>query len=99
MEIGQLKIRLGQILAEEEGDGFPDWQSVRLASDQLLGELRVPLPLIVEEYLRGSERRRQDVVFAHAQRTQLVEFLRDASAQGTSTVSFASGASPGKSSV
>jgi len=76
VKIDELKIRLGQILAEEEGNGSVNWPGVQGLSDQLLGELRVPMPLIVDEYLRGAERRRQDNVFAHAQRTQLLEFLR-----------------------
>jgi len=42
----------------------------------LLGELQVSTPLIVDEYLRGADRRRRDNVFAHAQRTQLLDFLR-----------------------
>jgi hypothetical protein len=76
VKIDELKLRLGQILAEEEGDGSVDWCAVQYQSDQLLGELRVPIPLIVDEYLRGAARRRQDNVFAHAQRTQLLEYLR-----------------------
>lgn len=81
MQIGgvntiELKFRLDRILAEEEGNGSIDWESVEYQSDELLGELRVPVPLIVDEYLRGAGRRRQDIVFAHAQRTQLLGFLR-----------------------
>ena len=76
MKIDQLKLRLGQILAEEEGNGSVDWGIIQLRSDELLGELRVPIPLIVDEYLRGSDRRQQDSVYAHAQRSQLLYFLR-----------------------
>ena len=76
VKIDQLKLRLGQILAEEEGDGFADWSIIQLRSDELLGELQVPIPLIVDEYLRGSDRRQQDSVYAHAQRSQLLYFLR-----------------------
>ncbi|NUT01668.1 MAG: hypothetical protein HOP96_11910 [Sphingomonas sp.] len=76
MKTDELKLRLGQILAEEEGDGFVDWQSVRSLSDELLGELEVPIPLIVNEYLRGLDQRRSDTVYAHAQRSQLLQFLR-----------------------
>ena len=76
MDTDGLKSRLGQILAEEERDHPVDWTLVEQLSIELLGELRVPLPLIVDEYLRGSERRRQDEVFAHAQRGELLLFLR-----------------------
>jgi hypothetical protein len=76
VKIDQLKLRLGQILAEEEGNGSVDWRIVQLRSDELLGELQVPIPLIVHEYLRGSDRRQQDSVYAHAQRSQLLHFLR-----------------------
>ena len=76
MDTDELKVRLGRILAEEEGDGHIDWSKVDLLSNELLGELQMPVPLIVDEYLRGSDRRRQDLVFGHAQRGQLLEFLR-----------------------
>ena len=76
MKIDELKLRLGQILAEEEGYESVDWKMVQLRSVELLGELRMPIPLIVNEYLRGSDRRRQDGVYAHAQRSQLLHFLR-----------------------
>ena len=76
MKIDELKVRLGQILAEEEGDATVNWNMVQLRSDELLGELQMPIPLIVNEYLRGSDRRREDGVYAHAQRSQLLHFLR-----------------------
>lgn len=76
MKIEELKFRLGKILAEEEGDGSTDWISVAFLSDELLGELQVPIPLIVDEYLRGADRRRVDSVYGHAQRSQLLHFLR-----------------------
>jgi hypothetical protein len=76
MKIDELKFRLGQILAEEERDGSVDWHSVARLSGELLGELQVPIPLIVDEYLRGADRRRQDIVYGHAQRSQLLHFLR-----------------------
>ena len=76
MDADGLKSRLGQILAEEERDPPIDWTLVEQLSVALLGELHLPLPLIVDEYLRGSERRRQDEVFAHAQRGELLLFLR-----------------------
>ena len=77
MKIDELKIRLGQILAEEEGYESVNWGNVQLRSDELLGELQTPIPLIVHEYLRGSDRRRDDGVYAHAQRSQLLHFLRN----------------------
>ena len=76
MKIDELKLRLGQILAEEEGEASVNWSIVQLRSDELLGELQMPIPLIVNEYLRGSDRRREDGVYAHAQRSQLLHFLR-----------------------
>ena len=76
MDTGKLKLRLGLILAEEEGGGEVDLAIVEHLSNELLGELRMPVPLIVDEYLRGLDRRRQDIVFANAQRTQLLLFLR-----------------------
>jgi hypothetical protein len=76
MKIDELKFRLGQILAEEESDGSVDWYSVACLSAELLGELHAPIPLIVDEYLRGADRRRQDIVYGHAQRSQLLHFLR-----------------------
>ena len=77
MKIDELKIRLGQILAEEEGYETVNWSIVQLRSVELLGELQMPIPLIVNEYLRGSDRRREDGVYAHAQRSQLLYFLRN----------------------
>jgi hypothetical protein len=59
VKIDEMKLLLGQILAEEEGEGSIDWNSV----EGLSGELQVPIPLIVNEYLRGMDRRRQDSVF------------------------------------
>ena len=76
MDSGELKMRLGRILAEEEVDRPIDWPTVVHLSNELLGELQMPVPLIVDEYLRGSERRRQDWVFGNAQRAQLLQFLR-----------------------
>jgi len=79
MDTGELKVRLGQILAEEECDSAVDWQSIERQSNALLGELQMPIPLIVEEYLRGAGRRQQDMVFGHAQRGQLLLYLRSKS--------------------
>jgi len=76
METDELKNRLAQILAEEEREDLVDWQWVGTQSHVLLGELQMPIPLIVEEYLRGFERRRQDEMIGRAQRTELLQFLR-----------------------
>ena len=76
MDTDELKHRLGQILAEEEGDGTVDWQWVQSQSNALLGELQMPIPLVVDEYLRGSERRRQDMMLGRAQRCELLLYLR-----------------------
>ena len=76
MDTGELKDRLGRILAEEEADRPVDWLEVERMSDDLMGELKMPVPLIVDEYLRGSERRRQDGVFGNAQRVQLLQYLK-----------------------
>ena len=76
MDTNELKNRLGRVLAEEESDGPIDWPAVERLSEELRGELQMPVPLIVDEYLRGFERRRQDEVFGHAQRSQLLLFLR-----------------------
>jgi hypothetical protein len=76
MDTVELKHRLGRILAEEEGDGPIDWQRVEQLSNALIGELQMPVPLVVEAYLRGSARRREDMSIGHAQRGELVAFLR-----------------------
>jgi hypothetical protein len=77
MDTSELKYRLGRILAEEEGDGPVDWVAVQRLSDELHGELQMPIPLIVDEYLRGCERRRLDELFGRAQRSELLFFLRN----------------------
>jgi hypothetical protein len=76
MDTGRLKVRLGLILAEEERDGSIDWMAIEQLSQELRGELRMPVPLIVDDYLRGSDRRRDDIVFGHFQRGELLLFLR-----------------------
>jgi len=77
METDELNHRLAQILAEEEREGMVDWHWVESQSQVLLGELQMPIPLIVEEYLRGFERRRHDELIGRAQRTELLQFLRN----------------------
>lgn len=82
MDTNELKLRLGRILAEEEGDAPTDWSSVERLSDELCGELQVPVPLIVDEYLRGSDRRRLDEMFGRAQRSELLLYLRGTAQPG-----------------
>ncbi len=82
MDTSELKLRLGRILAEEEGDGPVDWLHVEHLSDQLRGELQVPIPLIVDEYLRGFDRRRDDLMFGRAQRSELLLYLRGTAKPG-----------------
>ena len=77
MDIDELKHRLGQILATEEQDMAVDWPSIESQSNSLLRELRMPVPVIVDEYLRGSHQRRQDIMFGHSQRSELLVFLRE----------------------
>lgn len=75
MNSDDLKRRLGQILAEEEGPDA-DWNAVAALSAQLVAELGPGLPSIAESYLASVEQRRADAVFAHAQRSELVQYLR-----------------------
>jgi hypothetical protein len=82
MDTSELKQRLGRVLAEEEGSGPVDWLSVERLSNELRGELQMPVPLIVDEYLRGFERRRRDQMFGRAQRGELLLFLRGTAEPG-----------------
>ena len=75
MNSDELKRRLGQILAEEEGPGT-DWNAVAALSAQLVADYGPELPSIAKSYLASEELRRADAVFAHAQRSQLVEYLQ-----------------------
>ena len=75
MSFDDLKARLGNILAEEE-ESEVDWDTVLNRSAVLLSEMTFPAPDIVQDYLNSIERRRLGCVFAHAQRTDLLRFLR-----------------------
>lgn len=77
MSFDDLKARLGNILAEEE-ESEVDWDTVLNRSAVLLSEMTFPAPDIVQDYLNSIERRRLDCVFAHAQRTDVLRFLRAA---------------------
>jgi hypothetical protein len=74
MKTDELKRRLGQILAEEEGPDV-DWDAVAAMSAQLAADLGHSLPPIAADYLASVERRREDSVFGHAQRSVLVLYL------------------------
>ena len=74
MKTGELKRRLGQILANEE-DPDVDWDAVAAMSAELASDLGHSLPPIVADYLASVERRREDSVFGHAQRSVLVLYL------------------------
>jgi len=74
MKTEELKRRLGEILAEEEGPEV-DWDAVARMSAQLASDLGHSLPPIAAEYLASVERRREDNVFGHAQRSVLGLYL------------------------
>lgn len=76
MDTRELKSRLSRVLAEEECEGPVDWPLVERLSNELHGELQMPVPLIVDEYLRDFEKRRQDQMFGRAQRCELLLYLR-----------------------
>jgi len=75
MKAPTLKQRLGGILTEEEQ---PDADLALIArlSDELANEICMEAPLIVREYLVTFAQHRSDAVFAHAQRSELLRFLR-----------------------
>jgi hypothetical protein len=75
MDSHELKRRLGVILAKEEGQGV-DWAVVSIMSASLLRELDGSLPDFARDYLAGVNRRQSDAVFAHAQRSELLRYLR-----------------------
>jgi hypothetical protein len=75
MDTGELKRRLGLILLEEEGPDV-DWDIVAAMSAELTADLGYSLPPIAKDYLVSVERRRKDSVFALAQRSLLVRYLR-----------------------
>lgn len=70
-----LKRRLGLILAYEE-DPPVDWAVVKAMSDELATLAEGEAPLVVGSYLSEADKRQSDPVFAHAQRTELLRYLR-----------------------
>jgi hypothetical protein len=71
-----LKQRLGLLITQEERTDV-DWSLVARLCDQLAEELGSDAPPIVQEYLASFEQRRSDAVFAQAQRSDLVRYLRN----------------------
>ena len=76
MQPDVLKQRLGEILAEEEEGSRVDWEVVTALSGILIAELPDPAPAAAQSYLDSVEKRRSDCVFAHAQRAELLRYLR-----------------------
>jgi hypothetical protein len=74
MKTEELKRRLGEILAKEE-DPESDWDEVAEMSARLASDLGHSLPEIAADYLASVERRREDSVFGHAQRSVLALYL------------------------
>lgn len=74
-----LKSHLSAILAHEEAKDV-DWSKVELLCQSLRRLLNdegpADHPSVVDEYLSSVRQRREDPVFAHAQRTKLLSFLR-----------------------
>jgi hypothetical protein len=75
MKTEELKRRLGEILAKEE-EPEVDWDAVAAMSGQLASDLGHSLPPIAADYLASVERRREDSVFGHAQRSVLALYLQ-----------------------
>jgi hypothetical protein len=76
MRTDELKRRLGDILAIEEAAIEPDWDAIAALSNHLISETTAALSEIAEAYLSGFNHRRTDGVFAHAQRAELLGYLR-----------------------
>lgn len=70
-----LKQRLGQILTEEE-DPDTDWDAVAEMCAVLISKLPSAAPPVAQAYLLSVESRRSDIVFAQAQRSELLRYLR-----------------------
>jgi hypothetical protein len=74
MKTEELRRRLGEILAKEEELGV-DWDAIAAMSTQLASDLGHSLPPIAADYLANVDRRREDSVFGHAQRSVLKLYL------------------------
>ena len=66
--------RLGQILAKEE-EPEVDWGAIAAVSAQLASDLGDSLPREAADYLASVDRRREDAVFGHAQRSVLALYI------------------------
>jgi hypothetical protein len=71
----ELKHRLGLIVAQEEAQDV-DWDLVARLCDELAADVGIDAPLLVQEYLASFGQRQSDSVFAHSQRSRLVDYLR-----------------------
>lgn len=76
MEDTELKQRLGLIVEHEQRTDV-DWAIIERLCDVLAEDVGIEAPLIVQEYLASFDRRRSDSVFGHAQRSELLRYLRD----------------------
>ncbi|MEO6256593.1 MAG: PilZ domain-containing protein [Sphingomicrobium sp.] len=74
MNTEELKRRLGEILAKEE-EPVVEWDAIEAMSTELASDLGHALPPIAADYLLSVERRREDSVFGHAQRSVVVLYL------------------------
>src|SRR5215210_6090057 len=74
MKTEELKRRLGEILAKEEEPDV-DWGAVAAMSAELAADMGHSIPPIAADYLASVERRREDSVFGHAQRSVLALYL------------------------
>lgn len=75
MKSEELQRRLGHILAEEEVPPS-DWDAVAVLSAQLIDDAGVELSVFAKDYLVSWQRRRNDPLFAQAQRSSLIQYLR-----------------------
>ena len=74
MKTEELRRRLAEILVKEEEPDV-DWRAVTELSAALAQDLGNSLPPITADYLASVDRRREDAVFGHAQRSVLALYL------------------------
>jgi hypothetical protein len=70
-----LKHRLGLIITQEQEPGV-DWAVVSCLCAALARDIGETERGPVKDYLGTSGRRKSDFVFAHAQRSELISYLR-----------------------